>query len=170
MDRILLVAAIAFLYSSSSLATDQDRAFGELQYTLASYHENGFDGVKQTAWMDKYGQITNEIVTIEEKSVDDWLDRKSSTPGAGIGVGWSDTYGVFRTSSNNDKPIYVALGFISDELTTDKAGTQDGRNDSVFSYGFGVNRSTSSNFEYMMSLGRENYQISAVGISFISEF
>ena len=173
MDRILLVVAIVFLYSSSSLATDQDRASGELQYTLVSYHENGFDGVKQTAWVGEYGQLTNEIVTIEEKSVDDWFDRRSSTLGTGIGVGVTplfDTYSVFRTSSNNDKPTYFVLGFISDELTMDEAGAQDGGNDSVFSYGFGVNRSTSSNFEYMMSLGQENYQISAIGISFISEF
>jgi len=173
MDRILLVVAIAFLYSSSSLATDQDRASGGFQYTLVSYHENGFDGAKPTAWVGKYGQFTNENVTIEEKAFDDLLDRRSSTLGTGIGVGVTplfDTYGADRTSSNSDKPTYVVLGFISDELAMDEAGTLDDRDDSVFSYGFGVNHSTSSNFKYMMSLGQENYQISAIGISFFSEF
>jgi hypothetical protein len=172
MDKVLLVVAIAFLYSSPSLAADQDRNFAKFQYTLVSYHENEFDGAKPTARMGKYGQLTNENVTVEEKLVDDSLDRRSSTPGTGIGVGVApmfDTHAVYRTGSNHDKPAYVVLGFISDELTMDEVGRLDSRDDSVFSYGFGVNAST-SNFEYMMSMDQENYEISAIGMSFISEF
>ncbi len=172
MDRILLVVAIAFLYSSPSLAADQNRAPEGFQYTLVSYHENGFDEAKPTAWVGKYEQLANQNVTIEERSVDDWLDRRSSTPETGIGVGVAplfDTYGVYRTSTSNSKSTYVMLGFISEELATDEAGTLDSSDDSVFSYGFGVNDST-SNFEYMMSMDQENYQISAIGMSFISEF
>lgn len=172
MDRILLVVAIAFLYSSSSLAANQDRTSEEFQYTLVSYHEIGFDETKPTAWIGKYAQLTNGNVAIEEKSVDTWLDRSSNTPGTGIGVGVTplfDTYGVYRTSTNHDKSTYLVLGFASDELSIDEAGTLDSRNDSGFSYGFGVNDST-SNFEYMMFMDQANYQISAIGMSFISEF
>lgn len=172
MDRVLLVVAIAFFYSSSSLAADQDRYSVGFQYTLASYQENGFDGAKPTAWVGKDGKLTNENVIIEKTPVYDWLDRRSSTPEAGIGVGVGpmfDSHAVFRTSSNHDKPTYVVLGFVSDELTMDEAGTLDSRDDSVFSYGFGVTDST-SNFEYMMSMDQESYQISAIGMSFISEF
>jgi hypothetical protein len=51
----------------------------------------------------------------------------------------------------------------------DEAGTLDGRDDSGFSYGFGVNN-TSSNFEYMMSVNQGNYEVSAIGMRFTSEF
>ena len=80
-----------------------------------------------------------------------------------------DSYGVVRASGSQGKSTYVALGFISDELTMDEAGTSDSRNESGFSYGFGVNDS-SSNFEYMMSVGQENHEVSAIGMRFISEF
>ncbi len=172
MDRVLLVVAIAFFYSSSSLAADQDQYSVGFQHTLANYHENGFDGAKPTAWVGKDGQLTNENVIIKKTPVYDWLDHRSSTPETGIGVGVApmfDSHAVFRTSSNHDKSTYVVLGFVSDELTMDEAGTLDSRDDSVFSYGFGVTDST-SNFGYMMSMDLESYQISAIGLSFISEF
>jgi hypothetical protein len=51
----------------------------------------------------------------------------------------------------------------------DEAGTSDGRDDNRFSYGFGVNNSI-SNFEYMMSVDQGNYEVSAIGMSFISKF
>ena len=51
MDRILIVAAIMFLYSSASLATDEERVPAEFQYTLASYHESGFDEVSN--WLEE---------------------------------------------------------------------------------------------------------------------
>lgn len=121
--------------------------------------------------MGNYGQLANENVALEEKSVDDSLDS-SSAPGTSIGMGVTplfDTYGVIRASSNHDKSTYVALGFISDELTMDEAGTSDSRDESAFSYGFGVN-SSSSNFEYMMSVDQENRDVTAIGMRFTSEF
>jgi hypothetical protein len=172
VDRILLVAAIAFLYSSPSLAVEENRVFGGFQYTLASYHDDGVDGAKSTVLAGKYRQLANENVAIELKSVDGWMDRRSSAPGTGIGFGVTplfDTYGVFRTSSSQDKSTYLALGFISDELTMDEAGTSDSKNESGFSYGFGVNDS-STNFEYMMSVDQDNQEVSAIGMRFISEF
>jgi hypothetical protein len=51
----------------------------------------------------------------------------------------------------------------------DEVDKSDSRKDSGFSYGFGVNNST-SNFEYMMSVDQENYEVSAIGMRFISEF
>jgi hypothetical protein len=162
----------AYLYSSPLLAADEDQASGAFQYTVASYHEDGVDGAKPGAWVDNYGQLTYENVALEEKSVDDSLDSSSSAPGTGIGMGVTplfDTYGVIRASSSHDKSTYVALGFIADELTMDEAGTSDSRDKNAFSYGFGVN-SSSSNFEYMMSVDQENNGVSAVGMRFTSEF
>ena len=161
----------AVLLTSSGVYADSE-ASDEFQYTPVSYHEDGLDGAKQTSWADQYGQLTSENVTIDEISVDDWLDRRNNTLGNGIGMGVAplfDTYGVFRTSGSHDKSTYVALGYISDELTMDEAGTPDSRDDNRFSYGFGVNNTT-SNFEYMMSVDQENYEVSAIGMSFISEF
>ena len=114
MDRILLVVTIAFLYSSTSLATDEDRSSRGVQYTQVTYHENGFDGAKPTVWMGKYGQLTNEDMTFGKRPVDDLLDLRRSAPGTGIGMGVAPlfgSYGVFRTSSNPDKPAYLVLGF-----------------------------------------------------------
>jgi len=161
----------AHLYSSPSLAADEGRASGAFQYTVVSYHEDELDGAKPGAWVDNYGQLTYENVALEEKSVDDSLDS-SSTPGTGIGMGVTplfDTYGVIRTSSSHDKSTYVALGFIADELTMDEADASDSRDKNAFSYGFGVN-SSSSNFEYMMSVDQENNGVSAVGMRFRSVF
>ena len=143
----------------------------EFVHTSARYHEDGFDGAKPIARVGEYLQLTNEDVTSEEKSVDDWLTSRSSTPGTSVGLGAAplfDTYGVIRTSGSH-KSKYVALGFISDELTMDETGTSDSRDESGLSYGFGVNKS-SSNFEYMMSVDQENYDVSAIGMRFTSEF
>jgi len=165
-----LIGGAVLLASSGVYAGSA--TFDGLQYSLASYQENGFDGAKQTSGAGQYEQLTNENVTIDERSVDDWLDRRSKTPENSIGMGVAplfDTYGVFRTSGSHDKSTYLALGYISDELTMDEAGTSDSRDDNKFSYGFGVNNST-SNFEYMMSVDQENYAVSAIGMSFISKF
>ena len=165
-----LIGGVVLLASSGVYA--DNRISGEFQYTPATYLEDGFDEAMSTAWMGKYGQLTIENVTNEEKAVDDSLVRRSSAQETGIGMGVAplfDTYGVFRTSSNHKQPAYLALGFISDELTMDEAGTSDSKANSGFSYGFGVNNS-SSNFEYMMSVDQENYEISAIGMRFISEF
>jgi hypothetical protein len=154
------------------LAADEDRASGAFQYTVISYYEDGVDGAKPGAWVGNYGQLANENVALEEKSVNDSLDSSSSAPGTGIGMGVTplfDTYGVIRASSSHDKSTYIALGFISDELTMDEDDTSDSRDRTALSYGFGVN-SSSSNFEYMMSVDQENRDVTAIGMRFTSEF
>jgi hypothetical protein len=165
-----LIGGVVLLASSGVYA--DNGTSGEFQYTPVTYLDYGFDQARSTAWMGKYGQLTNENVTNEEKAIDDSLVRRSSAQETGIGMGVTplfDTYGVFRTSSNHKQSAYLALGFISDELTMDEADTSDNRANSGFSYGFGVNNS-SSNFEYMMSVDQENYEVSAIGMRFISEF
>ena len=161
----------AYLYSSPSLAANEDQTPEAFQYTVISYHDDMVDGAKPGALVDDHGQHTYENLVLEEKSVDGSQDA-SSTPGTGVGMGVAplfDTYGVIRASSSHDKSTYVALGFISDELTMDEDDTSDSRGKNEFSYGFGVN-SSSSNFEYMMSVDQENNGVSAVGMRFISEF
>jgi len=165
-----LIGGAVLLVSSGVYAGSG--AFEGFQLTLDAYHEDEFDRAKPTAWMGKYGQLTNENVTIDERSVDDSLDRRGSALGTGIGMGVAplfDTYGVVRTSGKHDKSTYFALGYITDELAMGEAGTSDSSDDSGFSYGFGVN-SSSSNFEYMMSVDQENYEVSAIGMVFTSEF
>jgi hypothetical protein len=172
MDRILLVVAIALLYSSSSFAVNEDRASEGFQYSLASYHEDVFDGAKPTAWKGKYGRLANESMTIEEISLDDSLDRKVSAPGTSIGLGvapFYGNYGVFRTSSSRDNSTYIAVGFILDELTMDEDGTSGSWDDSGLSYGFGINNS-SFNIEYMLSVDEENFDLSAISLGFTTEF
>jgi hypothetical protein len=162
MDRILLVIAIAFLYSSPSLAADEERVYEGLQYTLAPYHEIGYDAAKPAAWTGKYSQFTNENVT---------MDLGKSDTGTGIGFGVAPlfgSYGVYRTSSR-DSSTYLALGFTVDEMTMDEAGTSGIRGDSGLSYGIGISK-PSFNIEYMMSMDEGNYEISAIGLGFISEF
>jgi hypothetical protein len=161
----------AVILASSGVYAGSGASVGS-QHSLVSSHEDGVDEAKPVDWVGEYGQLTIEDVTIEERSVDDWLDRRSSTPGTGIGMGVAplfDTHGVFRTSGYQDKSTYVALGYFADELTMEEAGTSDARGDSGFSYGIGVNNAT-SNFEYMMSVDEENYGVSAIGMRFTSEF
>ena len=172
MDRIQLVIAIAFLYSSSSFAVDKNRASEGFQYSLVSYHEDVFDGAKPTAWKGKYGRPANESVTIEERSLDDSLDRKASVLGTSIGPGvapFYSTYGVFRTSSSHNNSTYVAVGFFLDELATDEAGTSDSLDDGRFSYVFGMNKS-SYNIEYMLSVDEGDFDLSAISLGFTTEF
>jgi hypothetical protein len=172
MDRILLVVAIALLYSSSSYAVDGDRAPDGFQYSLVSYHEDVSGWAKPTAWKGKYGRLANESMTIEEIPLDDSVDRKVSVPGTSIGLGvapFYGNYGVFRTSSSSDNSTYIAVGFILDELTVDEDGTSNSWDDSGFSYGFGINNS-SYNIEYMLSVDEENFDLSAISLGFTTEF
>ena len=160
-----------YLYSSPSLAANEGQAPEAFHYTVISYHEDMAERAEPVALADDHGQHAYENLVLEEKSVDGTQDA-SSTPGTGIGMGVTplfDTYGVIRASSSHDKSTYVALGFITDELTMDEDDTSDIRDKNEFSYGFGVN-SSSSNFEYMMSVDQENNGVSAVGMRFISEF
>ncbi|UCH38928.1 MAG: hypothetical protein JSU67_12230 [Gammaproteobacteria bacterium] len=172
MDRKLLVVAIALVYSAPSLAAGENQAYDGYRHTTASYHENGFDGARPISRTDEYNQLAGASAEIEEKSLDYWLDRSISNTQPGIGLGVAplfDAYGVFRTSSDQKKPAYVAFGYISEELIMDDADTPDSMDDRGFSFGFGVNDSSFS-FEYMMSVDEQDYEVSAIGVGFISEF
>jgi hypothetical protein len=157
--------------SSPSLAADEGPASGAFQYTVVCYHEDELDGTKPGAWLENHEQLTYGIKALEETAVDDSLDS-SNIPGTDIGMGVTplfDTYGVIRASTGHDKSTYVALGLISDALIMDEADTSGSRDKNAFSYGFGVS-SSSSNFEYMMSVDQENNGVSAVGMRFTSAF
>jgi len=159
-----VVLASSGVYASSEVSE-------ELQYSLVAYHEDGFDGTKSFAPTSKYELFAGEIVAIEENSLDDWLDSNSAKQETGVGLGVTplfDSYGVVRASGNH-KSTYLALGYISDELTMDEADSSDENDERGFSYGFGVNNS-SSNFEYMMSVDQGNRNVSAIGMRFTSEF
>lgn len=161
----------AILLASSGVYAGSEISEG-FRYTPISYLEDGFDGTEPAARVGKYGQLANETVSIEEKSVDASLVRSSSAAGTGIGMGvapFFDTYGVLRTNSNNDKSTYVALGFVSDEWTMDEADTSDSKEGNGFSYGIGAN-SPSFNIEYMMSVDEESYGVTAVGLGLTSRF
>ena len=172
MDRILFIAAIAFLYSSSSLAADEDRAVYRFHNNLITYSEDGYDEKKPISWVGKYGQLTNLNLTPEEKSINVLLDRNRSDMETHIGPGVAPlfgTYGVLSTSGEQDGSSYVALGFNFDELIRDEADTSYSWDDSDLSFGFGVNNS-SFKIEYMMYVNEENYDISAISLGYISAF
>lgn len=178
MDRIPAVLAIASFFGSPSLAASESLAYDEFWHPPASYQETGFDRAKPTApmagydWLSGDDRLTDEGSVVERKSMNAWLDRGSGNPGAGIGVGvvpLFDAYGVYRTRSNHKKPAYIALGYISDELILDDAALADSVDDSGFSIGFGV-KDSSFSFEYMMSVDEADYDVSTIGMGFISKF
>ena len=172
MRKISIVVVIALFYSSSSLAAGEGPASDELQYTPATYYVDGFGEATTNAWVSLYGQYKDENTTIEGIKIGDTLESRGSALGPGIGLEVAPmfgTYGVFRTSITNDQSTYVAIGVTVDELFMDEADSFDSRNDSEFSYGFGVNNS-SYNIEYMMYLDEENYGVAAFSVGFISEF
>jgi hypothetical protein len=162
----------AYLDSSPSLAANEGQASGPFQYSEVFYPEDELDKTMPGGtWVDHHVKLRYENEAAEETAVDDSLDS-GNTPGTDIGMGVTplfDTYGVIRASNSHDKSTYIALGFISDELTMDEADISDSGGKSAFSYGFGLN-SSSSNFEYMMSVDQENNGVSAVGIRFTSAF
>jgi hypothetical protein len=172
MDRILFIAAIALLYSSTSLSADEDRAVNRFYNNLISYSEDGYNEEKPISRVGKYEQLTNLNITSEEKSINVLLDRSRSDMETYIGPGVAPlfgTYGVLRTSGKQDGSSYLALGFNFDELTQDEADTSYSWSDSDISFGFGSNN-LSSNIEYMMHMNEENYEISAISLGFISAF
>ena len=172
MRKISIVVVIALFYSSPSLAAGEGPASDELQYTPATYYVDGFGEATTNAWVSLYGQYKDENTTIEGIKIGDTLESRGSALGPGIGLEVAPmfgTYGVFRTSITNDQSTYVAIGVTVDELFMDEADSFDSRNDSEFSYGFGVNNS-SYNIEYMMYLDEENYGVAAFSVGFISEF
>jgi hypothetical protein len=171
--RCLVIGLIGIAVISASGGVYAGNGAQEtFHYVPASYHGDEISEAKPAASVSDYGLFEDKYMAGEEISVDDWLDHGSNAPGTGIGMGVAplfDTYGVFRTSGNHGKSTYLALGYIADELAMDEADTSDSREVSGFSYGFGVNNST-SNFEYMMSMDEENLEVSAIGMRFISEF
>jgi hypothetical protein len=172
MDRILFIAAIALLYSSPSLAADEDRAVYRFHNNLITYSEDGYDEKKPISWAGKYGQLTNLNLTPEEKSINVSLDRSRSDMETHIAPGIAPlfgTYGVLRTSGKQDGSSYLALGFNFDELTRDEADPSYSWEGSDISFGFGKNNS-SSNIEYMMHVNEENYEISAISLGYVSTF
>ena len=172
MSRTLFAIATTFIFSSPSLAADKFAAPGEFQHTLVTYHEAGSGGLKPGSWVGNDGQPEDKNASVERILVDDSQDRSQSAQGMGVGLEVAPlfgTYGVFRTSSNNEKSTYVALGVILDEFITDESETFDDMNDSGLSYGFGVNK-TSYKLEYMMYVDEEDYAVSAVSLGIVSEF
>ncbi|MCP4331902.1 MAG: hypothetical protein GY785_04545 [Gammaproteobacteria bacterium] len=172
MSRIPIVVVIALIYISPSLAADESLVSDKFKFTLATYHEDGFDGVMPNTWIGKYIQLKNENATIEGVKVEHSLESRKSALGMGIGLEVAPlfgTYGVFRTSIRNDKSTYIAIGVTIDELSMDETGVLESRNDGGFSYGFGTNN-PSYNIEYMMYMDEENYEVSAIGLGLISEF
>ena len=172
MSRTLFAIATTFFFSSPSLAVDKFTAPGEFQHTLIAYHEAGSGGLKPSFWIENDRQPEDKNASIERILVDDSQDRSQSAQGMGVGLEVASlfgTYGVFRTSSSNDKPTYLALGVILDEFITDESETLDDMNDSGLSYGFGVNKS-SYKLEYMMYVDEEDYAVSAVSLGIVSEF
>jgi hypothetical protein len=172
MDRILFIVAIALLYSSSSMAADEDQAANRFQNNLITYSEDGYDEKKPISWVGKYGQLTNLNLTLEEKSINVSLDHNRSDMETHIGPGVAPlfgTYGVLRTSGKQDGSSYAALGFNFDKLTRDEADTSYSWGDSDLSFGFGMNNS-SFKIEYMMHVNEENYDISAISLGYISAF
>lgn len=172
MSRTLFAIATALFFSSPALAADKFPAPGGFQHSLVAYHEDGSGGVKPRAWVDTEGQPKNENATIERILVDDSRGGSQSNQGMGVGLEVASlfgTYGVFRTSSKNDKSTYVALGVILDEFIMDESATLDGINESGLSYGFGINK-PSYKLEYMMYVDEEDYAVSAVSLGIVSEF
>ena len=172
MDRILFIVAITLLYSSSSLAADEDRVTNRFQNNLITTFEDGHDEKNPIASVGKHGQLTNLNLTTETISIDVSLDRNTSNMETHIGpaiVPLFGTYGVLRTSGEQDGSSYVALGFNLDELTRDKADTSYSWDDGELSFGFGVNNS-SFKVEYMMHVNEDNYDISAISLGYISVF
>ena len=172
MDRILFIVASALLYSSSSLAADEDRAANRFHNNLITDYEEGYDEKKPIPSVGKYGQLTNLNLTTEAKSINVSLDRNRSNMETHIGPAIAPlfgTHGVLRTSGEQDGSSYVALGFNFDELTRDEADTSYSWDDSDLSFGFGVNNS-SFKIEYMMHVDEESYDISAISLGYISVF
>ena len=175
LSRLSLIIAYliggAFFLASSAVYAGNEVS-EKLHDPVDSSYENGLSGLEPAAWAGEDGLSTIENWPLDEDSVNNSLELGSSTPETGIGMGvapYFDTYGVFRTASSHDKSAYVALGYISDEWTTDEEDALDNNDPDGFSYGFGVNNA-SSNFEYMMSVKHDSREVSAIGMRFVSEF
>lgn len=171
MSRIPIVMLITLLYSSISLAAGTGVSFNKSHYIPATYHVDGFDQTEPNAWAGLFAEFKNENTTIEEVIAEDSLERRQSALGTGIGLEVAPlfgTYGVFRTSFKNDQSTYLAIGVTAEELM-DETDNIYRRNDSEFSYGFGV-KNSSYNIEYMMYMDEGNYGVAAFSLGFISEF
>ena len=172
MDRILFIVAIALLYSSSSMAADEDQAANRSQNNLITFYEDGYDEKTPISWEGNFGQLTNLNLTTEEKSINISSDRNRSDMETHIGPGVAPlfgTHGVLRTNGKQDGSSYVALGFNLDEWVRDESDTSYSWDENDLSLGFGVNNS-SFKVEYMMYVNEENYDISAISLGYISAF
>jgi len=161
----------AYADGSASLAADGEQAFGAIQYAQIPYPDAEARAADPVTRVNDSGQLGYEMAAAEQESVAD-APHDDNTTGPGIGMGVAplfDNYGVIRAGAGHENSAYVALGFSADRWTMEAADTPDNLDKNAFSYGFGVNGS-SSNFEYMMSVDQENNGVAAIGLRFTSAF
>ena len=172
MDRILVVATIALLYCSSSMAVDNTHSTSRIHKKPINYHETQHAEKNPVFRAGKYEQLTRVTPTTGEDSLVDSPvhNRNVMEPDVRPGVSpLFGTYNVFRTSGTQDGSSYVTLGFNFDELAGDESGTPYDGDESDLSIGFGIDNS-SFNIEYLIYVNEESYEPSAVSLGFVSAF
>ncbi|MDJ0777940.1 MAG: hypothetical protein QNJ85_08765 [Gammaproteobacteria bacterium] len=172
MDRILLIITVVLFYCAPAVAAGETGDYDDFRYTPVSYQEIEFDETKPIIGAAGYDWFFDVDVSIEDSSANGWLHSGGRYLEAGLGLGvapFFDSYGVFRTSSNDENPTYFVLGYVSDELVADDATLPDEVDDRGFSVGFGISESSFS-LEYMISVDEADYEFSTIGVGFISEF
>ena len=161
--------------SSFSPATcNGERETWNLEGLVRPGHEHRIDIVELPGGRNRLHELGKLIEQVLPLIGSELVHSPPSLDRHRVGVGLEvaplfGTYGVFRTSSDNENSTYVALGFILDEYIMDESETLDGINDSGLSYGFGVNKS-SYKLEYMMYVDEEDYAVSAISLGIVSEF
>ncbi len=172
MDRILVAATVALLYSTSALAADDARTTNRIQQNLITYQEDGYGEMKPVFQTGKFEQLTKTNLMTDENTISESPVPNRSSLATNIRPGVSPlfgTYNVFRTNGNQDGSSYVTLGFNFDELTGDEAETSFDNDESDLSFGFGIDNS-SFNIEYLIYVNEENYEPSAISLGFVSAF
>ena len=172
-----LLSAFAASVLLLPLTSNAENTYGGIQYAMGTYNEDGFEEVKPTALIGRFGNYVNNSVSIEgrlgvglqDDSIDYFGIDISLELDTLIGV-----YGLAHANINQNSDVHALIGFSRAEATVSALGYSASSDDTGLSFGVGANLGTgnnvSLNIEYVQYLNKSNFDFSALAFGAVFSF
>jgi len=169
---VLSLSMVSIFSSGSLIASEPGDMYAGIQYSSGAYNEDGFDEVKPTMLVGKYGKYINSVFSMEgrlglglqDDSIKYFGTELTLDIDSLIGV-----YGIGNVNLNESSSVYGLIGFTRAEATVSASGFgSDSSSESGLSFGVGANLgvsdSVSLNLEYTQYLNKSDFDLSAIAL------
>ena len=179
MKNVLLsiVAAVYIFSSGGLLASSTGDTYGGIQYALSTYNEDGFDEVKPTALVGRFGKYINNNFAIEGRLGFGLQDDSINFLGIDVTLDIDTLIGVYGlgyVNINDSSSVYGLIGFTRAEATASALGISVSSDESGLSFGvgsdLGIGNNVSLNIEYIQYLNKSNFDFRSLGLGIIFGF